>query len=232
MLDVIPSDRYFINRRTIGVGGEYCSGTIDPCLFNIPTNNHRVDNKLSVNYMLGGVVPNIPSPVFDINTKNSCTGFMSPIFYVNEFKQFGFGTNQPASTYHFATPSFQIGSSNTTMFKVADDEIRFSNGKNELFKVTGTGLVYARRIKVTTANPFPDYVFDNDYKLMPLSDLNTYLKTNKHLPNINSAAEYAKEDGVDIGELQLKMLEKIEELTLYILQQEKRIAELEKVTSK
>jgi hypothetical protein len=66
----------------------------------------------------------------------------------------------------------------------------------------------------------PDYVFEPDYKLMPLNDLQAYIDKERHLPEIPSAQEI-KEQGVKLGEMQMQLLKKIEELTLYTLQQER-----------
>jgi hypothetical protein len=85
------------------------------------------------------------------------------------------------------------------------------------------GQVKARKITVT-AGAIPDYVFAKEYKLMPLVQLKNYIETNKHLPGIKSEAEFAKnQNQLDIGEMQLQLLQKIEELTLYILQQRNEI---------
>jgi hypothetical protein len=70
----------------------------------------------------------------------------------------------------------------------------------------------------------PDYVFEPSYKLMPLRDLESFVTKEKHLPSVPNAAEIKKE-GLNIGEFQMKLLEKIEELTLYTLQQAKTIRE-------
>jgi hypothetical protein len=93
------------------------------------------------------------------------------------------------------------------------------------FRVKQSGEVYARKY-TTTLNNFPDYVFAPSYTLMPLTELRTYINTNHHLPNVPSAVEIESAP-VDLGELTRLMLEKIEENTLYILQLEERIKELE-----
>ncbi|MBA4851020.1 hypothetical protein [Emticicia sp. BO119] len=72
-----------------------------------------------------------------------------------------------------------------------------------------------------------DYVFEKDYKLMSVSQLEAYVKQNKHLPEIPTAKE-VNENGVALGEMTSKLLLKVEELTLYIIAQEKRIMELER----
>ncbi len=87
------------------------------------------------------------------------------------------------------------------------------------FKVDRTGAVRARRVQVDLAT-IPDYVFKPDYKLMPLDDLKTFITKNNHLPNVPSEQEYKERGNIDLSELNLKLLEKVEELTLYVLQQE------------
>jgi hypothetical protein len=72
-----------------------------------------------------------------------------------------------------------------------------------------------------------DYVFEDDYKLKSLTEVESFIKTNKHLPGVMSAKEVGN-DGLNIGKAQFQQMEKIEELTLYIIQLEKRINELEK----
>ncbi len=72
----------------------------------------------------------------------------------------------------------------------------------------------------------PDYVFEADYQLMPLEDLNAFIKENKHLPNVPSKSDVKKAGNLDMTEMQLKLLEKVEELTLYTLQQQQTIESL------
>lgn len=80
-----------------------------------------------------------------------------------------------------------------------------------------------------------DFVFNKDYDLMALSDVETYVKKNKHLPEIPSAEEVAKE-GIDVAAMDAKLLQKIEELTLYVIEQSKQIntqqKEIEKLKKK
>jgi len=78
-----------------------------------------------------------------------------------------------------------------------------------------------REVKVTTS-PTADFVFEDNYSLPALEDIEKHIKEKKHLPEIASAKEMEKE-GVNIGEFQIKLLQKIEELTLYIINQSKEI---------
>ncbi|MFN7013241.1 MAG: hypothetical protein ACK4ON_03110, partial [Bacteroidia bacterium] len=86
------------------------------------------------------------------------------------------------------------------------------------FKLAVDGKVGAREFKVSLDNPWPDYVFESNYPLMPLENLNEFISKNKHLPGLPAAKEIEENNGYGLGEMQIKMLEKIEELTLYILQ--------------
>jgi len=89
------------------------------------------------------------------------------------------------------------------------------------------GNLEASKVKVTaTPGSVPDYVFQPNYKLKTLNELEAFIKANSHLPNIPNASEI-ETNGQDVGEMQLKLLEKIEELTLYTIEQEKRLMVLD-----
>ena len=96
--------------------------------------------------------------------------------------------------------------------------------------IFGTGLIVDGAIKaqeiIVTPTPTADYVFDKDYSLPSLQEVESYVKENKHLPEIPSATEM-EQNGVNINELTIQLLKKIEELTLYTIEQEKRIKLLE-----
>ena len=88
------------------------------------------------------------------------------------------------------------------------------------YKLDVNGTIRANEIIVNTTGA--DFVFAEDYKLRPLSEVKAFIQENKHLPEIKSAQEM-QENGVGINELQTQLLQKIEELTLYIIHQEERI---------
>lgn len=83
-------------------------------------------------------------------------------------------------------------------------------------KLTVTGQVHAQEVKVTVSAPGPDYVFESNYNLSSLEEIKTYIDQNKHLPEIPSAKEMEK-NGIDLGEMDMLLLKKIEELTLYLI---------------
>lgn len=92
------------------------------------------------------------------------------------------------------------------------------------YKLAVNGIIRAKEIRVNTG--WADYVFEDDYQLKSLEEVEKYVKENKHLPNIPTAEELQR-DGVNISELQTKMMAKIEELTLYLIEANKKISNLE-----
>lgn len=88
------------------------------------------------------------------------------------------------------------------------------------------GTIRAKEVKIE-ATGWADFVFKKEYQLPTLSEVENHIKEYKHLPDIPSESEVLR-DGVSVGEMQTKLLQKIEELTLYIINQEKRIIDLEK----
>jgi hypothetical protein len=90
-------------------------------------------------------------------------------------------------------------------------------------KLSVNGNIRSKKI-IVSASPWPDYVFDTSYQLAPLQQVEKYIQQNKHLPDVPSAAVVAK-DGVDLGDNQAVLLKKIEELTLYIIEQNKKLEE-------
>ncbi|MNK17316.1 hypothetical protein D3C87_355030 [compost metagenome] len=98
-------------------------------------------------------------------------------------------------------------------------------------KLAVDGNILAKEIKVKTDITVPDYVFEPDYELNSLAYIADYVKTNKHLPEIPSANEI-KKDGLDLAEMNLLLLKKVEELTLHAIENEKKRNELEAKVSK
>jgi len=91
-------------------------------------------------------------------------------------------------------------------------------------KLSVNGNIYAKKLTVTQLN-WADYVFDPGYKLLPLQEVETFIQQNKHLPEMPSAKQTAS-NGLSVGDNQALLLKKIEELTLYIIQHDKEIANL------
>ncbi|HEX8548769.1 MAG TPA: hypothetical protein VF691_17525 [Cytophagaceae bacterium] len=108
----------------------------------------------------------------------------------------------------------------------------FTKGFPGTYKLYVSDGILTEKVKVavkTTAD-WSDFVFDRSYKLPPLSNVEKFINKNHHLPEIPSA-ENVVTNGLDLAEMDAKLLQKIEELTLYIIQQDKKITELEKKIS-
>jgi hypothetical protein len=89
------------------------------------------------------------------------------------------------------------------------------------------GDIYAKKVRVTP-DDWPDFVFESAYELPSLQDLERFIAENKHLPGIPSAKEVS-EHGLDLGQNQAMLLQKIEEMTLYLIEQNKRFAAQEEM---
>jgi hypothetical protein len=128
--------------------------------------------------------------------------------------------------------------------KNATGGIRFSTGATDVERmvITSAGNVgigsSAPQAKLDVAggiradsivinNGGADFIFEDDYNLISLEEIEQFIKENKHLPDIPAAKQMQKE-GVSVGTLQVKLLQKVEELTLYLIEQNKRIQKLEK----
>ncbi|MCZ4410315.1 hypothetical protein O3Q51_15980 [Cryomorphaceae bacterium 1068] len=100
---------------------------------------------------------------------------------------------------------------------------------NAKFHVIGDayidGKVWGREVEVTLAS-FPDYVFKADYDLMSLSEVDAFIQENGHLPNMPTEAEVV-ENGLNLGEMNVKLVEKVEELTLHLIEKEKQYEALQ-----
>ena len=97
---------------------------------------------------------------------------------------------------------------------------------NSSYSLCVSGGILTDKINIMHTRHWPDYVFSSDYQLMPLSDLKAFVNENHHLPEVPSESDIMTE-GIEIGDMQGILLKKIEEMTLYILQQQEQIDKLE-----
>jgi hypothetical protein len=102
-------------------------------------------------------------------------------------------------------------------------------------KLAVKGTIHANEVRVDLNVQGPDYVFEPTYHLKPLAEIEAYIKENKHLPEVPSAKEMEK-NGVQLGEMNMLLLKKIEEMTLYVIELKKRDEaqqkEIEKIKTK
>lgn len=130
---------------------------------------------------------------------------------------------------------FMNDSQDLVIRKFNQNGIKFKNGggidideeTNVNDDLNVQGIIETTKVKVTSSpGTFPDYVFKPNYKLRSLLELDAFIKKNGHLPSVPKAAE-VEDNGQDLGLIQQKLLEKIEELTLYAIDQEKRLKEVD-----
>ena len=95
------------------------------------------------------------------------------------------------------------------------------------YMLSVNGKIISEELKVQLVATWPDYVFDEKYQLMPLVELEKSIDQEKHLPGLPSAAD-VKNDGIMVGDMQAKLLKKVEELTLYVIKLQKQNDELAK----
>ncbi len=158
--------------------------------------------------------------------------------FVDESGRLGLGTDQPDASLHVMRPNSptlrleQTGTGGfpTAVWDVAANEAGLEialDGQSLLTVDTSGNVRLAGSLTGgTPASTFPDYVFNPQYKLMPLNELQDFVVSNRHLPDIPSADEVG-ESGLNMTEFQVKLLKKVEELTLYTLQQQEEIKALQ-----
>ncbi len=130
----------------------------------------------------------------------------------------GIGQNDPDSKLHITTAL-----NKQTHPLIIDKRIQGTPTPYKLMELDNNGLLYAREIKVNL-DAWPDYVFDTSYQLMPLSELQVFIQKNNHLPNVPSACEM-EESGINVAKSNVMLMEKVEELTLYLLQMKEQLEE-------
>lgn len=114
-------------------------------------------------------------------------------------------------------------SSNDDIYRL-NGNVGIGTSNTSGYKLAVNGDIQAELIRIVADVPASDYVFEDDYELMSLYQLEQFVTDNKHLPEVKSAKEF-EEEGYNIGEMDDVLLRKVEELTLYTIKQQKQIDE-------
>ncbi len=113
----------------------------------------------------------------------------------------------------------------------ADRNLGIGTTDTQGYRLAIAGNMIAEGVRVELQTNWPDYVFESGFDLKTLEEVKKFIEENGHLPNVPSAKQI-EEEGIDLGTMNAKLLEKIEELTLYLLEQDAKIMELELKNSK
>jgi hypothetical protein len=220
---------------TIGGGADLKWGTTtDGTTF---TTRHYWLQNGNVGIGTGDVAPaarlHVQTTASEVVRLNGATPYMS--FYDNTDGYKGYlwynGTDMVLGS---STAAIKFASNGYRMTINTDGRISIGSSNNPAtgYLLSVDGKLICTEAKVQLSAGWPDYVFGENYKLMPIEDLEKNIRENKHLPNIPSAADVTAEKGIELGEMNRKLLEKVEELTLYIIQLQKQNKELEERMTK
>ena len=91
------------------------------------------------------------------------------------------------------------------------------------YSLAVNGSIIAEQVDVVLSESWPDYVFDKSHKLPTLEETATFIDSNRHLPGMPSAKDMESGGVINVGKLNIQLLEKVEELTLYLIEQNERL---------
>jgi hypothetical protein len=165
------------------------------------------------------------------NTSATNNNFSSLLFFdANGYISSGIISQTKSHASHTGTISLATrnnGGALTTQLYVDETGKVGIGSLNPSELLTVNGKIYGKQVKVDLSVPGPDYVFEESYSLPTLDEVKSYIDENKHLPEVPSAKEMEAK-GIDVGEMNMLLLKKVEELTLYVIQQQKQIDELKR----
>ena len=130
--------------------------------------------------------------------------------------------------YDYSTDALMFYESGSTMY-LQNGRVGIGSLPNINYKLSVNGKMIAEELKVQLSENWPDYVFTEDYSLMSLGEMEYFIRKHGHLPGIPSSSEVEEAGGIDLGEMNRLLLEKIEELTLHMISQQKEIDYLKSV---
>ncbi len=172
---------------------------------------------------IGTIDPNTPIHIYNSTNNTIFKGESGDPYVLMNLKD-----NTTSGSGYFVSRS-----GDNTYFYTADNArmTLLGNGNigigttSPIYKLSVKGTIGCGEVIVENVTGWADFVFEDDYHLMPLQELDSYIQENKHLPEIPTAEE-VQENGISVGEMNAKLLQKIEELTLHTIEQQKIIESL------
>jgi hypothetical protein len=244
---IFIEDRNYYNRFKVSV---YANGMGEPASWfsgwtttDEPLNGTNTVDVLYRNSFSGnvGIGTNNPQTTLDVNGTLQALTSTNPIRFTSVWSGFPDGVQNQAEISNDVTgykTLMIVGNQSAGMGRRVSvwDRLEvngsFLNTGNAIFnsnvgigttnpteKLAVNGNIRAKKL-IVTQNGWPDYVFSKNYKLKPLNEVDQFIKTNNHLPDMPSAKD-VEEKGLDIGKTQAALLKKIEELTLYVIELKK-----------
>jgi hypothetical protein len=135
---------------------------------------------------------------------------------------------QPPSSFPFFSGNVGVSTNTPTAKLQVNGNTMIGSGNPAAgYTLSVNGKIICTEAKVQLKSSWPDYVFQNNYSLMPLQELEQFIKKEKHLPEIPSAKEIELK-GLELGDMVKRLVEKVEELTLYVIQLKKENVQLTK----
>ncbi|HMP92361.1 MAG TPA: hypothetical protein PKD90_05785, partial [Phnomibacter sp.] len=164
-------------------------------------------------------LPCTPPPASDIVIwpVEACTG--TGCILQNSPGRTGFYTTSPNSRMHIVASTGALG--------VTIGNRNLTPATGYMLSVGGKIICEELKVQLTNNNAWPDYVFEEKYNLPSIDAYEQQVRTQKHLPGIPSAADVQAQNGIELGEMQRKMLEKLEEMSLFIFELNKKNKQLE-----
>ena len=138
----------------------------------------------------------------------------------------GMDENGNGTLWHTAAKVITLGTSNVERMRINSNGNIGIGTVSPDYKLDVVGGIRAYSVQISTAKT-ADFVFDENYPLRPLPEVESFIATHKHLPEVAPAGEML-EKGIDMADMQIKLLQKVEELTLYVIRQQKEIEELKR----
>jgi hypothetical protein len=186
---------------TLVNGGNVGIGTVTPTQKLDVNGNINIAGAAGRRLFMGGVGGTTFGIAYDANNPN-----------------YGMFYTEAAVDYISLSPN---GNANNGVMNIyGDGAVGIGTTTPGNFKLAVNGKIWGTEVQVALTNPGPDYVFEKSYALPTLEEVKSYIDQNKHLPEVPSAKEM-EANGVNVGEMNMLLLKKIEELTLYLIEKDK-----------